>query len=146
MRQHPHLRGRLTHCRDCGIFFFTHPCNGGRRDLRCPFGCRESHRKESSARRSAAYYRKNPDEKRRHNQNRYRAGVVRERKTEKEEGASEKVRPIVRYVRLVTSLIEGRWVSLEETEEMLSRIWRQRGLTRRRKVDYVVWQLNRGPP
>jgi hypothetical protein len=66
---------------------------------------------------------------------------VRDKQTEEEETAKEKTRPIVRYVRLVTSLIEGRWVSLEETEGMLLRIWRQRGLWRRKRMDYVVRQL-----
>lgn len=42
---------------DCGIRFLTHPRNAGRRNLRCPFGCREHHRRQQSCRRSIAYYR-----------------------------------------------------------------------------------------
>jgi len=53
----PHLRACLTRCRHCRIFFLTHPRNAGRHSLRCPFGCREAHRKQASAQRSAAYYR-----------------------------------------------------------------------------------------
>jgi len=52
----PLLRACLTRCRHCRIFFLTHPRNAGRHDLRCPFGCREAHRKRASAQRSAAYY------------------------------------------------------------------------------------------
>jgi hypothetical protein len=47
------LRCRCQHCR---IFFLAHPRNAGRKDLGCPFGCREAHRKRESNQRSAAYY------------------------------------------------------------------------------------------
>ena len=58
LRDHPELRGRcLTRCCNCGIFFLTNPRNAGRQDLRCPFGCREAHRAQSSTERSVAYYR-----------------------------------------------------------------------------------------
>ena len=51
------LRACLTRCGHCGIFFLTDPRNAGRRDLRCPFGCRAAHRQQQSTRRSVAYYR-----------------------------------------------------------------------------------------
>lgn len=58
LRDHSELRGRcLTRCCHCGIFFLTHPRNAGREDLRCPFGCREAHRRQRSTERSMAYYR-----------------------------------------------------------------------------------------
>lgn len=41
----------------CGIRFLTHPRNANRRDLRCPFGCRQHHRREEAKKRSAAYRR-----------------------------------------------------------------------------------------
>ena len=56
LRAKPHLRKCLVRCRQCRIFFFTHPRNAGRCDLRCPFGCREAHRRKESNRRSSAYY------------------------------------------------------------------------------------------
>jgi hypothetical protein len=46
----------LVHCVHCGIRFLTHPRNAGRRNLRCPFGCRQHYRRERSCQRSAAYY------------------------------------------------------------------------------------------
>ena len=46
----------LVRCRYCGIRFLTHPCNARRRDLRCPFGCRKEHRRQSANRRSAEHY------------------------------------------------------------------------------------------
>ncbi len=47
----------MAHCTDCGIRFLTHPRNAGRMNLRCPFGCREHHRRSRSNQRSSAYYR-----------------------------------------------------------------------------------------
>jgi hypothetical protein len=56
LTSHSHLQRCVTHCVACGIRFFTHPRNAGRRDLRCPFGCRQHHRRQRSNERSTAYY------------------------------------------------------------------------------------------
>ena len=40
LRDRPDLQDCAVRCCHCGIRFFTHPRNAGRRDLRCPFGCR----------------------------------------------------------------------------------------------------------
>lgn len=57
MRDHPRLNECVTHCVHCGIRFLTHPRNARRTDLRCPFGCREHHRRQASNHRATAYYR-----------------------------------------------------------------------------------------
>jgi hypothetical protein len=57
LQSHPELQGCLASCAHCGIRFLTHPRNAGRRDLRCPFGCRQHHRRQRSSQRSTAYYR-----------------------------------------------------------------------------------------
>ena len=58
LRAKPDLHACLTRCRHCHIFFLTHPRNVKQHDkMRCPFGCREAHRKRESVRRSVAYYR-----------------------------------------------------------------------------------------
>ncbi len=57
LRTKPLPRRCLVRCRHCGIFFLTTPCNGGRKDLGCPFGCRVAHRRRESTIRSVAYYR-----------------------------------------------------------------------------------------
>ena len=44
------------HCCHCGIRFFTHPRNARRRNLRCPFGCREHHRRQCANERSRKHY------------------------------------------------------------------------------------------
>jgi len=53
---HPRLQDCVAFCAHCGIRFLTHPRCAGRIDLRCPFGCREHHRKQRSNQRSVAYY------------------------------------------------------------------------------------------
>jgi len=53
---------------------------------------------------------------------------------------------MVCYVRMVTSLIEGRRVSTEEILEMLARAVRQHSMARRRRIDYVLWYLKKHSP
>lgn len=43
-------------CCHCGIRFFTHPRNARRRNLRCPFGCREHHHRQQANARGRKYY------------------------------------------------------------------------------------------
>lgn len=148
VREHAHLRACLKHCRHCGIFFLTHPCNAARKDLRCPFGCRAGHRKRSSAARTAAYYARYPQEKRRHNRNRYLHSARSQRREANERAVAVEVKdkPIIDHVRMLSRLIDGRGVSREEVVEMHARIWRQRRLAGGRKLDNILMCLNRGPP
>lgn len=53
---------------------------------------------------------------------------------------------VVKYVRMVTSLIEGRDVSQAEIAEMLVRCMRQRSMGRERRIDYVLRHLTEHPP
>jgi hypothetical protein len=100
LRDRPELRRCLCRCRHCGIFFLTDPRNAGRRDLGCPFGCQQSHRRCESTRRSVAYYR-GPEgkmKKRLQNSRRCRvlgqqASVARE-EDEDEAGKSTAVAPV----------------------------------------------------
>ena len=133
----PHLRGCLTGCRECGIFFPTHPRNWGRCDLRCPFGCRQAHRKRCSTRRSVEYYRTAEGKVKKRIQNSKRKG------RRKGSGASGKAKQsqreeasavgydaeMVEHIQMFTSELEGRQVSLEEVFDMLERAEkRQQGI------------------
>ncbi len=69
-------------CADCGIWFLTKSCNRGRKNVRCPFGCRESRSKKLSAERSLGYY-ASPEGKRKK-----RAHNRRRKRTSRAEGAS----------------------------------------------------------
>jgi hypothetical protein len=144
----PELRSCLKRCRHCRIFFLTHPRNAGRHDLRCPFGCREVHRRRQSVQRSAAYYRdeKGRDKKAAHNRNRYL--IARADNEQKGNTAMrlQEMPPILQHVRMIVSLIEGRMVCWPEIGRVLRRKWRQHRMGRRRELFYVLGRLNKDPP
>lgn len=154
LRAKPHLRACLTRCRHCGIFFLTHPRNAGRQDLRCPFGCREAHRKQASSKRSAAYYgdAEGKRKKREINQRRPRKYCPpKPAPNPSRSRAPKRHRPrwnplLVEYVRMVVSLIEGRRISRGQVLGMLARNLRQHTMCRRRQIDQAVAWLNKVPP
>ena len=154
LRAKPHLRACLTRCRHCGIFFLTHPRNAGRHDLRCPFGCREAHRRQASAQRSAAYYRepKGKGKKSDLNQRRPRQycppqPAPNPPRTRPARRRRPRWSPrMIEYVRMVASLIEGRRVSRRQVLRMLARKLRQHTLCRRRRIDQTVAWLHEEPP
>jgi hypothetical protein len=140
LHDRPDLRPCLKCCRYCGIWFFTDPRNAGRSDLRCGFGCREAHRRASSTRRSVAFYRQHPAKKRALNRRRYLLSAQASRPLHKESRSAGGTvapsdphcvpRPILKHVRVVVSLIEGRRVSLEEVLRMLAQEGRQHRIGR----------------
>jgi hypothetical protein len=154
LRGKPHLRACLTRCRHCRIFFLTHPRNAGRRNLRCPFGCRETHRQQASAQRSGAYYRGDEGKKKKSALNQRRssppsmprsqAGApqapVGQRRSAQAQSA------IVEHVRMVVSLIEGRRVSRRAILQMVVKNMRQHTMVRRSRIDQAVLWLNEPPP
>ena len=146
LRGQPHLRPCLRRCRHCRIFFLTHPRNAGRRDLRCPFGCGQAHRKRSSTERSVAYYTTVEGKAKKKMQNGKRVRNGRCAPTPPEGGNLELHASTVRYVAVVASLIEGRRVSEAEMHWRLARAMRQHSMARRRRMDYVVAQLQKHGP
>lgn len=146
-RSRSHLRRCLSRCRHCRIFFLTHPRNAGRRDLRCPFGCREAHRKQRSTERSVAYYATAEGKAKKKMQNGKRAqGGERGDANPPLPEPPEFPAGMVGYVAMAASLIEGRRVSEAEMLQRLVRAMRQHSMARRRRMDYVVAQLQkRGP-
>lgn len=147
-----HLRRCLTRCRHCRIFFLTHPRNCGRKDLGCPFGCRDSHRAARSDKRSSAYNSTPAGKlkKKSLNGRRRQAGnAAAGEKVEECGGGPDDVvfdAEIVEHVRVVTTLIEGFAVSREDVIEMLKRAVRQRSIARQRRIDYVLqWLAEHGP-
>ena len=149
VRTQPELRRCLTRCRHCRIFFLTHPRNVRRQDLGCPFGCRKAHRKGQSSQRSTAYYQDKDGKEKKRQQNAKRRKVTvpvpMVTATLPEENPPWP-KPIVEYIRMVTSLIEGRQVSLMEVLEMLTRVMRQHRMVRTRRIDQTVAWLNEHPP
>jgi hypothetical protein len=53
---------------------------------------------------------------------------------------------MVEYVRMVVSLIEGRWVSRWAVLRMLAQKLRQHSICRSRQIDQTVAWLNEAPP
>jgi len=153
LRIKPHLRRNQKRCRHCRIFFLTEPSNINRHDLRCPFGCSESHRRREASERSSAYYRTTHglEKKRVLNQRRYLLSYNQSFEPEAEAKGEVLpevigVEPIIEHVRMVTSLIEGRFVSLDEIKVMFRKKERQHSIGHRRMIDYIVGQLNKDPP
>jgi hypothetical protein len=150
LRSQPELRRCLTRCRHCGIFFLTNSCNSGRCDLGCPFGCQKAHRKHQSNRRSTAYYQDEIGKEKKRQQNaKRRKGAAAPSPSEAPPPASPPPPwplPIVKYVRMVVSLIEGRQISLAEILEMLARAVRQHTMARRRRLEQTVASLHEQPP
>jgi hypothetical protein len=121
--------------------------------LRCPFGCREAHRKQQSTKRSVAYNRDPKGKKKKADlNNSRRKGTARAAAQKepdvsaREAGQGRRNGQMVEHVRMVTSLIEDREVSLEEILEMFRKELRQHSMARRRKIDQAVSWLNENPP
>lgn len=150
LRTRPELRRCQTRCRHCVIFFLTDPRNAGRRDLGCPFGCAEAHRKRRSNQRSTAYYQDEAGKEKKRQQNAKRRKVPTAPASAPKAPAPEPAlpwpRPILEYVRLVVSLIERRKVSLAEVVEMLLGLVRQHSMIRKRWIDQIIARLNERPP
>ena len=149
LRTRPELRRCRTRCRHCGIFFFTDPRNARRKDLGCPFGCAQAHRKHRSNQRSTAYYQDAAGKEKKRQQNAKRRKVSAPASAPRmpsPEPALPWPRPIVDYVRLVVSLIERRRVSLAEVVEMLLRLMRQHSMVGKRRIDQIIAQFNERPP
>lgn len=163
LRAKPHLRRCLKRCRHCRIFFLTDPRNAGRKDERevgrkdlgCPFGCRQAHSQQQSTRRSVAYYQtdKGKEKKQKLNQRRRTAVHGQPPVPQAQEAPAPTPtergpwpEPVVEHVRVGVSLIEGRPVSRAEIGEMLAKVLRQPGMGRRGKIDQAVGWLNENPP
>jgi len=144
LRIKPWLRKCLARCRHCGIFFLAHARNAGRKDLGCPFGCREAHRRSQSTRRSVAYYRE-PEGKVKKQALNARRGKTPQPPVPPNP-APAWPRPILQYVCVMAGLIEGRPVHLWEVVEMLERMVRQHRMVRTRRIDQSVAWLNARPP
>ena len=152
-RAKPHLRRCLNRCRRCRIFLLVDPRNAGRKDLRCPFGCQEAHRRQQSTQRSVAYYRGPEGREKKRIQNSKRRGPA--RRVDPSQVKSRPLladrpppwpKPLVEHVRVVVSMIEDRTLSRGEILEMLAEVLRQQGMGRRRKIDHAVSWLHENPP
>ena len=150
LKDKPHLRKCLTRCRHCRIFFFTDPRNAGRTDLGCPFGCRQVHRRKSAIKRSVEYYKtpEGKDKKQQLNARRNAPPRSEANPDEKPIHSSDYGvdQAIIFYIRLTTSLIEGRAIGLEEVIGLIDHILRQHSLDNRENIPYVGPARHQKPP
>lgn len=176
LESHPELQACAAHCAHCGIRFLTHPRNAGRIDLRCPFGCRDGHRRRRSGQRSVAYYQTPAGKRKKQRLNACRPGADRppppsprqrsvasqsllpdaapERHCEAQlrldgvvlDEPSLLASPTLPYLRMAICLITGVCLNLGELVGLLRRALRQHSIARRRRTDYVLQALHRRPP
>jgi hypothetical protein len=150
--------------------------------LRCPFGCRQHHRRQRSGQRSTAYYQTaiGRRKKKRLNGRRQRQGVSPTAPSQGERDAPGpppdpqagapstsdtspamvKLRlqgvaldesslarsPMLSYVRMIVSLIEGIELSCDEVVRLLRQAMRQHSFGARRRIDYLLGFLHQHPP
>ena len=162
----PAFQGCVVCCVGCGIRFLAHPRNAGRRDLRCPFGCREYHRQQRSCQRSTAYYQTAAGKAKKKRLNACRQGRQSPPQSDGDppgtpplpttaklrlEGmvldeASVANSPMLPYVRMVVSLFEGVEFTCREVVHLLGQAMRQHSIGARRRIDYLLGFLHRHPP
>ena len=154
LRDKPQLRKCLTRCKHCQIRFFTHPRNAGRRDLGCPFGCRQAHRKQSAKQRCLEFYRSDAGKikkkylNERRSQRHHLAESASTASAENRFGAPEDHEPaeIVRHLQMVISFIEARRVAWQQIHELVTEILRQRSIEIGGKVFYDTGCGQKTPP
>lgn len=148
---HSPVRSRicLSRCRDCKILFLTHPRNTGRQDLRCPFGCRQTNRRQSSINRSTQYYRTTEGKLKKQIQNGRRTEKVRSEADAQEAVAEDSLvldEEGLKYLQTVISIIEQRCVSRQEIELVLRAKMRQHSIGKQAGVAYHYVQTDKKPP
>jgi hypothetical protein len=62
----------IARCVGCDVEFLTAPANRGRKDLRCPFGCRQARKRDQSRQRGRKNYKTQKGKKAKQLQNRKR--------------------------------------------------------------------------
>ena len=128
---------------------------GKRKDLGCPLGCSEAHRKHQSTRRSVAYYQTQEGRKKKRDLNQRRPAACRSPapapKAPIQSAPAQAARtpwpePVMEYVQRVVSWIEHRHVRRADILQVLANVLRQQGMGRRRRIDHAVAWLNEHPP
>ena len=151
LKEKPHLKKCLTRCRHCHIRFFTHPRNAGRRDLGCPFGCRQAHRRKNSIHRSTEYYRSKEGKQKKRYLNAGRRQQNRLSESSRDEKGNDDCgskidSATVSHIQMVTSLLEGCFVGLAQVATMLDKIMRQHSIVIGGKLFYDALCHQKTPP
>jgi hypothetical protein len=153
LKKHPCLRPYLKKCVHCGILFLTDPRNIGRNDLGCPFGCRQSYRKNSAARRVKEYYQTKKGKRRKSwlNNASYQKRCGSSKETRHNKSVDDLPpgglphKSLLIYLRMLLSIIEERRVALEEIISLLKE-FRQRSIDKGEKFGYRYSYTANRPP
>jgi hypothetical protein len=143
---HPHLRSCLAKCRHCQILFLTDPRNRGRKDLGCPFGCRDAHRKSCSNKRSRHYYQTDQGKVKKKQLNDRRKAPERTKQSSALPDNDVADSTTLCHIQMVVSMIEGRSVALAEIVMMLKAIMRQHSMDFQHKPIYKCRYTGKQPP
>ena len=150
LRMYPEARRCRVRCAECGIFFLSDPRNLHLAKPRCPFGCRQVHRRRASTLRSVSYYRTVGGRAKRHEfnrlRNRQRPAVVQPSLPPPVVEPPPLDETMLSHLAMSTSLLEGRCVTPAEILSWWARVWRQRTTDYGRRVDYVVRRLHEERP
>jgi len=132
---------------ECGIRFFTDPRNAGRKDLRCPFGCRAEHRRKETNKRSDTYlgteYGRRQKAKRNRERHTQSARHIAANTPPEPETPEDLGPDMIAHIQLVTSIIERRRVSRSETIELIAWVLSQRRMGRGPSASYGAPQTRR---
>lgn len=152
LRARPDLRKCLTRCRDCRIRFLTDPRNVHRTNIRCPFGCRQVYKKESSTLRSTKYYKTWEGKIKKKIQNNKRsaraeseASLIQETRNSSGTAVHVPDETMLKQLEVATGLIERRPVLREEILLLLKDAVRQRRIQKRILRCYYA-NCSRGSP
>jgi hypothetical protein len=127
--------------------FFTHPRNVGRQDIRCPFGCRQAHKKKSSNKRSKEYYQsaEGGEKKKELNERRGKSENNKPEKTDADD--KEHIdQDLLIHLQLVAWHIEGKCVALDMIRIMVKTLVRQHRIDRLKKRVYHCPDFFKQPP
>jgi hypothetical protein len=137
----PELRKILCRCRHCQIFFFTEPCNQGRNDLGCPFGCAHEHRRSAAKSRSKEYYDSQEGKEKKKNSNKNRSlNTTSEKKIESKIEFdlnilnSNQVCKFISYLHFIMTQVENLKVSINEVQNIYQAILK---IVRQHSLEYL---------
>ena len=119
LQEHPEYRRSLTCCKNCGIYFLTDPRNRGRRGLYCPFGCRDSRKRQNSIQRSKEYYSTPEGKGKKKVLNRRRSGKS---KKISEDFVPDDASPLVTYLCFLIGFLERRRVSRNDVVVLIEEV------------------------
>jgi hypothetical protein len=153
-QQHTQNELYLTCCKECGIYFFTDPRNKGRKDLRCPFGCRDLHSKHESYIRSKEFYQSPVGKVKKRELNRKRGKACFKQNSSEplqksapplDNSRTKDDSTLISYLTILIGLLEHRLVSHAEIATLINDM-RQRGIERAETYPYIDNKENRQPP